>query len=228
MLICALYLFTANHLNGQNNWDQGNLINLLRDHVSLIAGMNLSNQDIQINNYTSRLNYSTEKNQNNTYQPGFFIGLRMDGNNDLDNGYDITLSLQKYKTGTNYIDPSHLNPFLGSYTNFKADNNIFIMNISGHYKRLLNNYSYSKSSLYCIVGPSMDIRLSNQSLDNQIQDNYKKIGFYADLGIEFNNQSFYTVFIHYKHPLGSFTNNSINTQLSVFELGTALKLNDIF
>ena len=166
--------------------------------------------------------------QNNTFKPGYFIGLRLDGSNESKNNFDLSVSFHQYNSGTNYIDTPHLTPFIGSFTNYKADDKLTVLNVSANYKRLINNHSTSNSSLYFLIGPSIDFRLSDQTSDNHIQDNYKKIAAYANIGIEFNNQTYYSLFIHYKQAINSLTNNSIKTSLSVFELGTVFTLSDIF
>lgn len=226
--ICIINLFICNHLIGQNYWNERHLFNNVTGPLSLFGGLNLSKQDIEINHYTSKFNYSREKFQNNLYKPGYFIGLRLDGSNESENNFDLSFSFHQYNSGTNYLDTPHLTPFMGSFTNYKADDKLAVLNLSTNYKRLLNNHSTANSSLYFIIGPSIDFRLSDQTSDNQIQHNYKKIAAYANIGIEFNNQSYYSLFIHYKQAINSLTNNTIVTKLSVFELGTVFKLSDIF
>ena len=117
---------------------------------------------------------------------------------------------------------------MGSFSKFKADDNFFIMNINSHYKKQIFSDKIEKRKFYLVAGPSIDIRLSKQSEDNQVYNNYRNIALKADLGIEFDNQTYYTLFIHYKQAITSFTKQPITTNLNNFELGTIIKASDIF
>ena len=117
---------------------------------------------------------------------------------------------------------------MGSFSTFKADDNFLILNLNTHYKKQILTSHTNKRNLYLIAGPSIDIRLSNQSEDNQVYKTYRNFIIKADVGVEFDNQSYYTLFIHYKQPLSSFTIQPIKTNLNSLEIGTVFKINDLF
>jgi hypothetical protein len=79
-----------------------------------------------------------------------------------------------------------------------------------------------------VAGPSLDIRLSGQGLDNQVNYNYRKMFLRAHLGVEFVNDDFYTIFFHYKQGLHSITRSPIQTGFNNFDLGMLIKASDLF
>lgn len=220
-------LFTCT-LNAQGNKPEKNLAYFLENRLSLFAGLNMSKQNIHVGNFNSRFNYNLEDFQNNTFKAGYFIGFRVDNNESLKNKYDFSISLNKIVAGTNYKDINTLDPFLGTFSKFKADDNFFIINVNTHYKKQIFTDKENKRKLYVIVGPSIDIRLSNQSIDNQVYKTYRNHLFKGDIGLEFDNQTYYTLFAHYKHALHSFSQQPIITNLNTIELGTIIKASDIF
>ena len=50
----------------------------------------------------------------------------------------------------------------------------------------------------------------------------------ADIGIEYENKSFYTLFMHYKQGVTSFTKSPVSTHLNSVEIGLLMKASDIF
>ena len=218
----------SNTLNAQVNKPQKGFSHFIENQVSLLAGLNISKQDINVRDYSSKLNYQLADYQNNSFKTGYFIGFRIDGKPKLKDKYDLSLSFNKIIAGTNYQDDKSLRPFLGAFSKFKADDNFFMLNINAHYKKQILADIENKKKFYLVFGPSIDIRISGQSEDNQIQNNYKQLVPKVDIGLEFDNQSYYSIFIHYKQPLSSFTRNSINTQLNSIEIGTVFKVSDLF
>jgi hypothetical protein len=215
-------------LNAQEDTPQKGFSHFIKNQVSLMAGLNISKQDINVGEHSSRFNYQIAENQNNTFKAGYFFGFRIDGKNNLKDKFDVSISFNKLITGTNYKDAKSLTPFLGSFSTFKADDNFFILNLNTHYKKQIVTSPTNKRNLYLIAGPSIDIRLSNQSENNQVYNTYQNFIIRADVGVEFDNQSYYTLFIHYKQPLSSFTKQPIKTNLNSLEIGTVFKINDLF
>ncbi len=86
----------------------------------------------------------------------------------------------------------------------------------------------TKFKFYFVAGPSLDVRMSGQSLDNQVRDNYSKLFLRAHLGLEFNNNDYYTLFFHYKQGLHSITKSPIQTGLNSFNMGMMIKASDLF
>jgi hypothetical protein len=78
-----------------------------------------------------------------------------------------------------------------------------------------------------VAGPSIDTRLSKQSTDNLVNYNYRRFLLRADIGLEYENQSFYTLFMHYKQGVTSFTKSPISTHLNTLEIGLMIKASDL-
>jgi len=217
-----------NNIHAQAPKAQKGFVHFLENQVSVLAGLNISKQNITVGDYSSRLNYNLADYQNNSYKAGYFLGFRVDSKKDVKDKFDFTISFNKVNTGTNYKDATSLTPFLGTFSKFKADDNFFLLNVNTHFKKEILTSPSTKRKWYLVVGPSVDIRLSSQSDDNQVNTIYRRCILKADLGIEFDNQSYYTLFIHYKQPLSSFTIKPISTNLNSIEIGTVFKVNDLF
>jgi hypothetical protein len=46
--------------------------------------------------------------------------------------------------------------------------------------------------------------------------------------VEYDNSGYYTVFVHYKQAISSFTKAPIRTNLNSIEIGMQIKASDIF
>jgi len=228
IIILFLSFGLTHTLNAQEKKPQKGFSYFIENQVSLLAGLNISKQDINVGDYSSKFNYQLADYQNNTFKAGYFFGFRIDAKNKLKDKFDVSISFNKLSTGTNYKDAKSLTPFLGSFSTFKADDNFLILNLNTHYKKQILTSHTNNRNLYLIAGPSIDIRLSNQSEDNQVYKTYRNFIIKADVGVEFDNQSYYTLFIHYKQPLSSFTIQPIKTNLNSLEIGTVFKINDLF
>lgn len=204
------------------------LSNFTENQFSLFAGMNFSKQNISTGNYVSNFNYYLEDFQKNAFKPGYFAGVRMDGKFQQKHLYSISVGLHKITTGTNYVESIRLSPFLGSFSKFKAEEQFFNLSIAAHYKKLIPLGDIAKRKLYFVLGPSLDTRLSGQSNDNKVNANYHRFLLRGDLGLEFDNQSYYTLFVHYQQGLSSFTKAPISTNFNSVELGMMLKASDLF
>ena len=185
--------------------------------VFLMAGMNFAKQNILANNYNAPFVYAVE--QKDVYKPGFMGGFRVDGKFKEKHPYAVAFTLNKYSAGANYKETKTLEPFIGGFSNFKAEEQLFSLNMTALYKKIIPITDTAKYKFYVVAGPSLDIRLSGQSLDNQVNNNYRKMFLRAHLGIEFDNKSYYTIFFHYKQGLHSVTKSSIQTGINSFDLG---------
>ena len=201
---------------------------LKKEDFYLFSGINFSKQTISGMDYTLPFNYDVNKINNDVYKPGYFVGARWERIFNNTHLYNIEVGLQKISTGTKYATITNLDPFIGEFVQHKADDQFFVLNISANYKKLLPFKNLEKFKLYALVGPSMDIRLSNQSINNRVTNSYKKILLRANIGLELDNNGYYTIFMHYKPSLSSFTKQPITTNLNSFELGMMLNVNDIF
>ncbi len=203
-------------------------VNFTDNNISLLAGMSFSKQTIKDAGYNSSFNYNLGDYNKNEFKPGFLAGFRVDGKYNKVHDYSVSVSLNKIATGTHYKEPGGLAPFLGSFSHFKADDQFFNLSIAAHYKKLIPIIDSSKYKLYVVVGPSLDTRLSGQSTDNLVNNNYQRFLLRGDLGVEFDNHGYYTLFMHYKQGITSFTKSPIHTNLNSVELGVMIKASDIF
>jgi hypothetical protein len=190
--------------------------------------MNFSNQGITAAGLNSSFNYNISDNTAGGYKPGYFAGFRVDGLYKDKRNYSFQVSLNKIATANNYKDAKSLPPFLGSFSNFKADDQFLNLSMAIHYKKLLAISDTSKYQFYFVLGPSLDTRISGQSADNLVNNNYARFLLRGDVGFEFENKNFYTLFLHYKQGLTSFTKSPIKTNVNSFELGMMIKASDLF
>jgi hypothetical protein len=86
----------------------------------------------------------------------------------------------------------------------------------------------TKYKFYFVVGPSVDVRLNKQSLDNQINNNYRRFVFGYTVGAEFDNNSYYTLFLHYNHNINSLTKSPVQANMSSLNLGVFVRAKDLF
>lgn len=201
-------------------------IDFTDNDIMLMAGMNFSKQNIRANEYASPFIYAVE--QKNVYKPGFIAGFRVDGKYKEKHPYAVAFTLNKYATGTNYKETKSVEPFIGSFSNFKAVEQSLSFNMTALYKKIIPISDTAKYRFYVVAGPSLDIRLSGQGIDNQVNNNYRKIFLRAQLGIEFVNDDFYTIFFHYKQGLHSVTKSPIQTGFNNVDLGMLIKASDLF
>ena len=227
LILCC---WCTNQVNAQSDLEpkKEKFTHIFKKRVYLITGMNFNKQIITLNNYTSGFNYELNDYQKNLYKPAYFLGIRWESKLINTHKYALTAQLSKISTGNNYLDSKKLPPFVKNYSNFLAEDQFLMLNLSAYYKQLIPISDTSKYRLYLVAGPSLNTRLSAQSADNLVNNNYRKYYISGDAGIEFNNQSLYTLFIHYKQPLSSFTHNSLATKLNSIEMGAMIKLNDLF
>jgi hypothetical protein len=213
--------------NFKKTWNNV-FIDFTDNEIYLLGGMNLSKQNVNVGDYNSNFNYDLTDYNKNAYKPGYFIGYRVDGKFKEKHNYSFAMSLNKIASGANYQSTTTLSPFLGTFSKFKADDQFFTLSMAAHYRKLLVIGDTVKRKFYVVAGPSMDARLSEQSADNIVNGNYHRFIFRADIGFEFDNQSFYTFFVHYKQALNSFTKAPIKTNMNSVEIGMMFKAKDLF
>ena len=195
--------------------------------VYLLAGIGFSKQYISTGSYNSNFNYDLANNKSAS-KPGYYGGFRVDGIYKEKHLYSFRFSLDKISSGTDYSSSTSLQPFIGKFSRFKADDQFFNLSVSAHYKKLLPFRPNERSLFYVVAGPSIDTRLSGQSADNLVNNNYRRFLLRADIGLEYENQSFYTLFMHYKQGVTSFTKSPISTHLNTLEIGLMIKASDLF
>jgi hypothetical protein len=220
-------IFTAKKSVNHKVWDKA-FKNINTNNLYLLGGMNFSKQNISMGDYSSNFNYNLKDYNNNVYKPGFFGGLRLDGIYNHKHAYSLEMVLSKISTGTFYKDGGSLSPFIGNFSNFKADDQFFTLNTALHYKKLILLGDTLKRKFYLVAGPSLETRISGQSTDNLVNNNYNRFVLRGDIGLEFDNHSYYTLFIHYKQGITSFTHSPIHTTLNSVELGMMVKVSDLF
>ena len=201
---------------------------LKKEAFFVYSGINFSKQAISGMDYTLPFNYDVSKINNDVYKPGYFIGARWESVFKNKHLYNIEIGLHKIASGTKYSTVTSLDPFIGEFVQHKADDQFFILNLGANYKKLIPFKNNDKLKLYVLAGPSVDVRLSNQSIHNNVTNSYKKILVRANLGVELDNNGYYTIFMHYKPSISSFTKQPIRTTMNSFELGMMLNVNDIF
>lgn len=203
-------------------------VNFSNNKTYLYAGIGFNRQSINEAGYTSSFNYRLTDINNNVYKPGYYIGVRFDGNYKKNNKYAFMLGFTKINSGLFYKNAKTLNPFVGDFSNFKADNQLFNFSIKANYKKLLPVLDTTKYKFYFVVGPSVDVRFNKQSLDNQINNNYKRIVLGYNVGVEFDNNSYYTLFMHYNHNINSLTKSPVQANMSSINLGVFIRAKDLF
>lgn len=194
----------------------------------LLGGLNLSKQNIDLGGYHSNFNYDLTDYKNEGYQTGYFAGFRLDGTYKNKHEYALAFSFNSLSYGTRYNQLSSMPPFLGSFSSFKADDHFYTLGVAAYYKKLIPLGDDTKRRFYFIIGPRIETRLSNQSEDNQVNKNYKLLQLNADAGLEFDNNAYYTLFLHYKKGITSFTKSPLQTNTQGFELGVMVKASDLF
>jgi len=197
------------------------------NNIYVLSGIGFSKQYINTGSYNSIFNYVLQNN-NAAFKPGYFAGFRVDGIYKEKHLYSFAFSLDKISSGTSNSSSTSLEPFIGNFSRFKADDQFLNFSIAAHYKKLLPFKPNERTLFYVVAGPSIDTRLSGQSADNLVNNNYRRFLLRADIGIEYENKSFYTLFVHYKQGVTSFTKSPVSTHLNSVEIGLLMKASDIF
>jgi hypothetical protein len=194
----------------------------------VFSSLNLAVQNIDNSNYNSHFNYSLNDFNSNVYKPGYNVGFRIDGYYKEKRPYSFIFSFNKLTTGTNYQTASSLGPIIGSsFTSYKADDHLSTLYFAYHRRFLLPIADKNKYKFYFIAGPSIHWVVSNPSADNSMNNTFAKSFINGDLGLEFDNKSYYTIFVHHKTGKNFFSGN-IPIVLNNLEIGMMVKTRDIF
>lgn len=197
----------------------------LKNEFSLYGNIDFSKQIILNNNYNSPFIYSFDKINNNAFKPGFSVGFRIDAKNQVHN-YIYGLSFTKFSTGEVYDKKINLTPFLGEFVNYKANVNFTTANIFLHRKYLLPIMGRDKYRFYFIIGASANFVISKPAINSSFNNNV--ISFInGDMGVEFDNNSYYNLFFHYKTG-SNFINQKLPITINSFQIGMSLKWKDLF
>jgi hypothetical protein len=194
----------------------------------LYGGIGFNKQIVNEARFISSYNYRLTDVTDNVYKPGYHAGFRFDGFYKLKHKYSFTVGFNKMSSGARYLNSKSMDPFIGEFTNFKADKQLVTLHLAAHYKHLLPIADSTKYKFYLVGGPSIDFRVSKESIDNQVNDNYRTIYLGANLGVEFDNNSYYTLYLHYNRNINSLTKSPIKTSINTFNFGVLLKVKDLF
>ena len=209
------------------SWNK-TFVNFSDNNTYLQAAMGFSKQTISAGSYNSNFNYNLSDFNSNVFKPGYYLGFRVDGKYKEKHNYSFGMVLNNLVSGNYYKDSKSLSPFIGSFSNFRADDRFLNLSIAAHYKKLLTITDTSKYVFSLVIGPSLDTRLSEQSADNLVNNNYSRFLLRADVGVEFENKNFYTLFLHYKKGVTSFTKSPISSNITSLEIGMMIKASDLF
>jgi hypothetical protein len=196
---------------------------------SVMAGASFAKQVVSAGGFSSPFNYNVAQIEKDSYEPGFFAGVRVDGTYQNKHAYSVSASLGKLATGATYASNQQFAmDSTQKFSSFKAEGNLIVLNVAAHYKKLIPFGNQANHQLYVVAGPSITTRLFGTSTDNQATDAYKRIFLKGDIGLEWNNRKAYTFFLHYSHSIGSIAKSPISNNLSSFELGVFTAAKDIF
>ena len=202
-------------------------VNFKGNNLSLYGALSFNKQNINDKGITAPLNYSYETLNDNSFNPGYTGGFRVDGNYNEKHNYSFSLAVNRVNTGSHYINKHSLLPFYDQVTHYKSDNQFTTISIAAHYKKLLPINDMRKYKFYAVFGPSFDYKISKMSDTHLINGAGNRAVINADLGAEFDNKGYYILYAHYK--LGGYVSSaSVPTQFNRFEIGMSIKAKDLF
>jgi hypothetical protein len=196
--------------------------------VSLTTGMGLARQNIKSLPPELIMNYPLDGLQNKVFKPGYFASARLEGQISKTQLYAVSLELRRLVTGSNYKVALQYPPTEKSFSSFAADDRFWIVSIPVITKKMLPVSDTSRYKFYAVAGPSLDIRISGVSEDNQRLHHYRKMFVSALIGVEFDYLGYYTLFLHYQKSLSSLTRNGIRVGNNQFSLGMMMTIHDLF
>ena len=197
-----------------------------KNEISLYGSINFSRQRINNHSIGTPFNYNYDLVNNKSYKPGFVAGARIDGLYKKKYIYAFQMSLSMVNAGNYYINKTRLEPFLGDFTQYQIDHQYAALNVSTLYKKPLF-FSTPKYKFYAVAGPGLDMRISAFSNEQQVKNTGSRLFVNGRMGIEFNDNNYYLIFLHYKHGFNLF-HSPAPVQLSSFELGIAVTTKDLF
>jgi len=195
-----------------------------KNEISLYGAINFSKQRINNQPISTPFNYNLVNEK--SFKPGFVAGARIDGLYKKKYNYAFQMSLSMINAGNYYINKTRLEPFLGDFTQYKIDNKFATLNLSVLCKKPIF-FNASKYKLYAVAGPGLDIRISAFSNDQRVKNTGSRLFANGHMGLEFNDNGYYLLFLHYKHGFTVF-HSPAPIQLSSFELGIAVTTKDLF
>jgi hypothetical protein len=202
-------------------------VNYKGNHLSLFGALSFNKQLVNDKGINAPVNYMYDEVNENAFKTGYTGGLRIDGIYKDQHLYSISAAINKINTGNYYLNKYSLSPLVDDYTHFKADNNFTTLNIALHYKKLLPLNDMVKYKFYAVAGPSIDYKISRINSDNLVNRAGNRVMISGDLGAEFDNNDYYTIYAHYK--LGAnLWKSTVPVQLNRFEIGMTIKAKDLF
>ena len=202
-------------------------VNFKGNNLSLYGALSFNKQNINDKGITAPLNYSYEALNDNSFNPGYTGGFRVDGIYNEKHNYSFSLAVNRVNAGSHYINKHSLLPFYDQVTHYKSDNQFTTISIAAHYKKLLPINDMRKYKFYVVFGPSFDYKISKMSDAHLINGAGNKAVINADLGAEFDNKGYYILYAHYK--LGAYMSSAtVPTQFNRFEIGMSIKAKDLF
>lgn len=196
--------------------------------VCLTVGMGFARQNIKSLPPELIMNYPLEGLQNKVFKPGYFASARLEGQISKTQLYAVSMELRRLNTGSNYKVSLQYPPSEKSYTSFAADNHFWFVSIPIITKKMLPVSDTTRYKFYAVGGPSVDIRISGASADNQRLNHYRKMFVSALVGVEFDYLGYYTLFLHYQKSLSSLTRNGIKVGNNQFSVGVMMTVQDLF
>jgi hypothetical protein len=202
-------------------------VNFVGNDVSLFGSLALSKQNINDNGVTAPINYLYNTVNSNTFNPGYSGGFRIDPISKSKYYYSFSMAFNRIATGTYYQNKYTYPPYISDYTHFKADHVFTTLSIAAHLKKMIFSDNAAKYKFYVVAGPSFDYKISNLSNEQLINGAGNRSIINGDLGAEFNNKGYYTLFAHYKLGTNLFQ-SSVSVQLNRFEIGMSIRAKDLF
>lgn len=203
-------------------------VNFSENEYSIVGGISFSKQVIESNEYSSDFNYFLNDLNKIVTKPGYYCGIRLDGLYNKKVPYSFIFTLNKLSTSTIYKNKKNISPIIGQFSNFKGEDQFFTFKVASHLKKTLPIFQSEKYKLLIVAGPSVDIRLSQASIDNEVSKAYHKVFINGDIGLEYNYQKKCLFFFHYQQGIASITKKPIKTNLNCFELGLTVKASELF
>jgi len=214
-------------INEQKKSSSPAFIKFIGDHVSLFGAIDLAKQSLNDKGITVPINYLYSAVNNNAYKPGYIGGFRIDPISKSKYSYSFSMAFNRIAAGTYYQNKYTNPPYINDYTHFKADHVFTTLSIAAHLKKMIFSDNASKYKFYLVVGPSFDYKISNLSNEQLINGAGNRSIINGDLGAEFNNKGYYTLFAHYKLGTNLFQ-SSVSVQLNRFEIGMSIRAKDLF
>ena len=204
-----------------------NFVNFKGNELSLFGALSLNKQSINDKGITAPINYIYDAVNSNSFNSSYSGGFRWDGIYNEKHLYSFSFAINKIIAGSYYQNKYTLSPFVEDFTHFKADNKYTTLSMALHYRKLLPINDMQKHKFYVIAGPSFDYKISTISNENLINGAGSRFFVNGDIGAEFDNQSFYVLFAHYKFG-SQLINSTVPIQLNRFEIGVSIKASDLF